>query len=314
MRRGIDIGLAHWDEPPPDRLSGPAEVQELCARDRFRFANIVSAWADVDDGKIAEAGFADDSGLVMGSTTMWIFGVDATFRAVPLPTLQGEPNVSEGEVTFVQTVGGRTGVPLPRRVTRRPFVQWAAPTVWTTLALTLRADGTSAAQLRGASPFPRHWVYGADGKLALKSAQTEEHLWLSESFGDQTPWGSQDHETLVSIVESDLERQLSADIMRPGSRPEIRRLPTGAVITRQGEPGDELLLLLDGVVAIDVDGERLGEVGPGAVLGERAILEGGRRTATLTAVTPVRLAVAAAQAIDVARLAQLTELHRRESH
>jgi hypothetical protein len=155
-------------------------------------------------------------------------------------------------------------------------------------------------------------VYGPDGKLALKSALTDDRLWLSESFGDRTPWGSHDHEAPVSMVESDLERQLSTDIMQPGSRPEIRRLPIGAVITRQGEPGDELFLVLDGVVGVDVDGARLGEVGPGATLGERAILEGGRRTSTLTAITPVRLAVVPVAAIDINRLAQLAELHRRE--
>jgi CRP-like cAMP-binding protein len=61
-----------------------------------------------------------------------------------------------------------------------------------------------------------------------------------------------------------------------------------------------------------VDGESLGEVGPGAVLGERAVLEGGRRTATLTAVTPICVAEARADAIDRDALARLAEGHRRE--
>jgi hypothetical protein len=42
----------------------------------------------------------------------------------------------------------------------------------------------------------------------------------------------------------------------------------------------------------EVSGRRLAEIGPGALLGERAVVEGGRRTATLTAVTPCRLALA----------------------
>jgi hypothetical protein len=312
MRRGIEIGLAHWDEPPPDRVLVPREVHELCRRDRFRFANIVSAWADVEHGKITAADFADESGLVMGATTIQLPGIGITFKGVSLPTLRDGPESTEDHVTFVQTVGGRTAVPLPRRVTRKPFVQWTAPTVWTTVALTLRADGSSEAQLRGASAFPRHWVYGSDGRLLLKSGVTDEHRWLSESFGDRTPWGSYDNPTLVETVESELERQLSSEIMQRGSHPEIRRLPAGATLTQQGESGDELFLVLDGVVSSDVDGKTLGEVGPGAVLGERAILEGGRRTSTLTAVTPVRLAVAPARAIDFTRLAQLRESHRRE--
>jgi CRP-like cAMP-binding protein len=84
------------------------------------------------------------------------------------------------------------------------------------------------------------------------------------------------------------------------------------MVTRQGDPGDELLLLLDGVLAAEVDGERLGQLGPGAVLGERALLEGGVRTATLVAVTAVRLAAAPAETVDLERLRQLAGSHRRE--
>jgi CRP-like cAMP-binding protein len=48
------------------------------------------------------------------------------------------------------------------------------------------------------------------------------------------------------------------------------------------------------------------------VLGERAVLEEGRRTATLTAITPISVAEAAADAIDRDALARLAEGHRRE--
>jgi CRP-like cAMP-binding protein len=53
-------------------------------------------------------------------------------------------------------------------------------------------------------------------------------------------------------------------------------------------------------------------VGPGAVLGERALLEGGTRTATLRAVTPAKVAVAPAGDIDMAALAEVSKGHRRE--
>ena len=54
-----------------------------------------------------------------------------------LPDIQREPEVGEAWVRFVQTTGGRTAIPAPRRVRRRPFIQWQAPLVWTTLSLTL---------------------------------------------------------------------------------------------------------------------------------------------------------------------------------
>jgi CRP-like cAMP-binding protein len=100
--------------------------------------------------------------------------------------------------------------------------------------------------------------------------------------------------------------------MRAGRKPTIRRVRRGADVVAQGAPGDDLFLLLDGVLAVIVDGEKVGELGPGAIAGERAVLEGGVRTATLRAVTDVRVAVAAGADIDRDALARLAEGHRRE--
>jgi CRP-like cAMP-binding protein len=49
-----------------------------------------------------------------------------------------------------------------------------------------------------------------------------------------------------------------------------------------------------------------------AVMGERALLEGGRRTATLRAVTDCVIATAAKDQIDRGSLSSLAELHHRE--
>lgn len=312
LQLGFELGLAHFDDPLPDAVAGPDDVRELCSHDRFRFANVVSGWAEVQDGAVVDAGLNDNSGLVMGSTTVRVGKLGATFRAVSLPVLRPQPAYSDDRVTFTQTVGGATGVPLPRPVPHPPFVQWRAPIVWTTLALTLRADGSSEVALAGASAFPRHWVYGTDGQLAFKSGLTDQSQWASHSFGVRTPWGEQDREALVVAVESALERQLSEEIMRGGAAPEVRRLPAGTTLTRQGEPGHELFLVLDGVLAVDVDGKVLAQVGPGAILGERALLEGGTRTSSLVAQTPVRVAVASDTQVDLERLRELALSHRRE--
>ena len=42
---------------------------------------------------------------------------------------------------FVQTTGGQTGFPTPRRVRHEPYLQIGGPTTWTTLSLTIHADG-----------------------------------------------------------------------------------------------------------------------------------------------------------------------------
>jgi len=116
----------------------------------------------------------------------------------------------------------------------------------------------------------------------------------------------------VSAVETALERELSRHIMRSGTEPTIRRLAAGDHLTRQGERADELFLLLDGVLRVDVGGEPLAEIGPGAILGERSILEAGVRTASLQAVTACTVAVAARDTIDLEALRQVAEGHRRE--
>lgn len=92
----------------------------------------------------------------------------------------------------------------------------------------------------------------------------------------------------------------------------MRKVKEGAVLTEQGAEGDEVFLLLNGVLAVEVDGERLAEMGPGAILGERSALEGGRRTATLRALTKAKVATVTASQMDREVLAVIREGHRRE--
>ena len=164
----------------------------------------------------------------------------------------------------------------------------------------------------GASPFPRHWVYDNLGTLTAKSGLIDFTSWYKEAFGDHTPWGDLDSPALVAEVETALERDLSRAVMRSGRKPSIRRLREGQLIVVQGDEDDQMFLLLDGIVAVDVDGNELCQLGPGVVLGERSVLEGGRRTATLRAVTPCKLAVASADDIDRDALHELSTGHRRE--
>ena len=167
--------------------------------------------------------------------------------------------------------------------------------------------------MTGASRFPRHWVYDAGGRLSQKSGLTDFRDWYRKSFGRHSPWGDEDSETLVTAVESALERSLSAELMGSAAKPRIERVPAGTVLVRQGDTGNDVYLLLDGVLRVERDGVRLAEYGPGALLGERAHLEAGRRTSSLVAVTRCRVAVADAGLLDRVALSELAEGHRRES-
>jgi hypothetical protein len=234
------------------------------------------------------------------------------FPALPLPDLRPEPTRSDHAIRFVQTTGGRVAFPLPRKVSRPPFVQISPPLVWTTLALTLHADGRVEQEVVGASPFPRHWIYDERGALIKKSGMADFKTWADEIFGAKTPWGTEDSPAIVTEVETALERELSKSIMRGGVKPKIRKIEAGQSLVEQGQPGDELFLLLDGVLSVEVDGKALAEIGPGAILGERALLEGGKRTATLRAVTASRVSVATADQVAPEALAEVARGHRRE--
>jgi len=309
-RVAFDRGVTHYDDPPPDHVDSTAELEAMRDADRFRFANDLRVWAEVEDGRITGAGYG--GGGVIGVSTVKVGRVRRDFQAVLFPTIQHEPVVEGTSVRFVQTVGGRTGIPAPRRVNRPPFVQLQAPTVWTTLALTLDADGSSSWEVAGQSPFPRHWFYDHTGALVAKSGLTEFKEWWHTAFGRHSPWGDEDSPALVTAAETALERALSSEIMRGGEKPSFKKLREGAVLMTQGETGDEVYLVLDGVLRADVDGEPMAEYGPGALLGERAVLEGGVRTATLTAVTAARVAVARADQLDRDALHEVSQGHRHE--
>jgi hypothetical protein len=307
QRLAFDAGMAHYDEPPPDTIE---DLRALRDADRFRFANVLSAWIEVDGGgAITDCGY--DGGGLMGATTVKVGPVARTFEAIGLPDIAAKPERGAGWVRFTQTAGGRTGVPAPRRVRRKPFIQWQAPLVWTTLSLRIHADGRVQGAMTGASRFPRHWVYDDDLRLTHKSGLADFKDWYRKSFGRHTPWGDTDSRALVTAVESALERTLSAQIMQGGHQPSIRKVKAGTALVRQGEVGSEVFLLLDGVLRVEEDGRRLAEYGPGALLGERAHLEGGARTSTLVAVTPCRVAAVEASELDRGALRELSKDHRR---
>jgi hypothetical protein len=307
-RAAFDSGFTHYDDPPPAEIT---DLEELRAADRFRFGNLLRAWIEVDgSGRVTDGGYR--GGGLMGATTLKLAGLRHTFQAVSLPDLQRPPERGETWMRFVQTTGGRTAIPAPRPVRRRPFIQWQSPLVWTTLSLTLHADGRAEYEVTGASRFPRHWIYDASGRLGHKSGLTDYANWARVSFGRHTPWGDEDSPALVTAVETALEQSLSVQLMHGEAKPRISNLEPGTELVRQGDFGQDIYLVLDGVIRVEHDGERLAEYGPGAMLGERAALEGGSRTATLVAVTKCKVAAVPAVQLDLSDLAELATGHRRE--
>lgn len=301
------LGIGHYDPPPPDHLEDPGELQREA---KIRFANQLKAYVEVDDGEIAEAGYT--GGGLVSDTVASLGARSLAIPPVVFPEIQQEPERGDGWVRFTQTVGARTGSPMPRKVNRPPYVQWISPTVWTTLGLTIHSDGRTEHEVVGASPFPRHWFYDEKGDLVQKSGVADYESWAGENWGERSPWGEHEQSLVTSEVETALERSLSKLIMQGDSKPKIEKVAEGEHLTTQGEEGAELFLVLDGMFRVVVDDEAVAEVGPGAILGERAILEGGKRTSTLEAMTPAKVAVATADQVEREALVELSSGHRRE--
>ncbi len=68
-------------------------------------------------------------------------------------------------------------------------------------------------------------------------------------------------------------------------------VPAGRVLTVEGTPGREFFLILEGAAECTIGGRHAAQFGPGDFFGEMALLDGGPRTATVTALTDMEVLV-----------------------
>ncbi len=69
------------------------------------------------------------------------------------------------------------------------------------------------------------------------------------------------------------------------------RLPAGRVLMREGAPGRELVVVVEGELSVARDGKVLARRSDGDFVGELALVTHRPRTATVTATTDVRILV-----------------------
>jgi CRP/FNR family transcriptional regulator, cyclic AMP receptor protein len=81
------------------------------------------------------------------------------------------------------------------------------------------------------------------------------------------------------------------DLQRLAKAADQLHVASGTVLTREGDVGREAFILLEGTAEVRRDGEVVAELGPGAHVGELSLLDGGPRTATVTATSEVELLV-----------------------
>jgi CRP-like cAMP-binding protein len=80
-----------------------------------------------------------------------------------------------------------------------------------------------------------------------------------------------------------------AERAQVASHGDVLEVQPGALLCAEGEFGYSFFIVDEGKASVSIDGEEFGELAAGDVFGEIGLLVTGRRTATVTATTPMRL-------------------------
>jgi CRP/FNR family cyclic AMP-dependent transcriptional regulator len=72
---------------------------------------------------------------------------------------------------------------------------------------------------------------------------------------------------------------------------EVIEVPEDTVLARSGAAGEEFFLILDGSARVEVSPRKRSRLKPGEYFGEMSLLDGGPRSASVIAETPLRLLV-----------------------
>ena len=102
------------------------------------------------------------------------------------------------------------------------------------------------------------------------------------------------HDTKVEALgRAPLFRELSKqELGQLAKATEDLEVDAGKVLTREGDLGREFFVIVEGEVSVTKDGQEIRRLGPGDFFGEIALVyEDARRTATVTAATPLRFFV-----------------------
>jgi CRP-like cAMP-binding protein len=91
------------------------------------------------------------------------------------------------------------------------------------------------------------------------------------------------------------------DLARRASLFDEARVGAGTVLTREGQFGRAVFLIVDGQATVSRRGEVREVLGPGALVGETAILGDGPHPSSVVARTPMRVLVAGPQSLRALR-------------
>ncbi|HEY7691603.1 MAG TPA: cyclic nucleotide-binding domain-containing protein [Gaiellaceae bacterium] len=88
-----------------------------------------------------------------------------------------------------------------------------------------------------------------------------------------------------------LARCSKTELARVATLADLVEFQEGETLMREGKPGSEFFVIVDGYAAVTKDGSRLAELGAGDWVGEIALLSDVPRTATVVAGSPLQTLV-----------------------
>lgn len=123
--------------------------------------------------------------------------------------------------------------------------------------------------------------------LEVMTKDSETRRRLTGSFTAMPSTDYLDHLSQIRLFSSCNAKEL-AKIARASDE---LSLPAGKTLTTQGQTGREAFVIVDGGASVEVGGVEVAHLGPGDHVGELALLDGGPRTATVTATSDMTVLV-----------------------
>ena len=147
----FEIGIAHYDDPPPEVIGRPRGA----ARGRPLPLRQPAARPGSRSRTGRSSGHGHGGQGLIGSTTLRLGQARGHVRGRSrCPTCGPSPRSATAGSASCRPPAGAPACPPRGAVRPPPFVQFGAPLAWTTLALTMHADGSVRARAGRRQPVP----------------------------------------------------------------------------------------------------------------------------------------------------------------
>ena len=280
LKGTFEAGFTHYDDPPPDVID---DLEAMRAAGGSASPTTSRRGSRSRTGAIVDAGYS--GGGLMGSTTVRLAKLRTHLRAGRRsPTSSHDPEISRHRgARSCRPPVGAPACPAPRRVKHPPFVQFQAPDgVDDARAHDPRRRHVRASRCSARASSPATGSTTPTGKLAAKVGLANFKDWYRDAFGKHTPWGDQRLEGARHRGRDRARAPALGHDHAGGAQARDPHRQEGASASSSRATRATRLFLAPRRRArrCSSTAKPVAEVGPGAILGERAVLEGGIRTAT----------------------------------